>query len=109
MALAFERHWGMRVAVGSGRDAGSRVPMVGRGGLTAGNAVKEFQQKLNNVRREIPDADAVYGRVDRDLLAAATKLRWIQSPAIGLEQIALRLAPEQLMRHRQPGHCAWNR
>lgn len=36
--------------------------------------------------REIVDADAVYGRVDRDLLAAARRLRWIQSPAIGLER-----------------------
>lgn len=37
-------------------------------------------------RREIADADALYGRVDRDLLAAAKRLRWIQSPAIGLER-----------------------
>src|SRR5215472_4925068 len=37
-------------------------------------------------RREIAEADALYGRVDRDLLAAARKLRWIQSPAIGLER-----------------------
>ncbi|MBX6772252.1 MAG: D-2-hydroxyacid dehydrogenase [Chloroflexi bacterium] len=36
--------------------------------------------------REIVDADAVYGRVDRDLLAAARRLRWIQSPVIGLER-----------------------
>ena len=36
--------------------------------------------------REIVDADAVYGRLDRDLLAAAKNLRWIQSPAIGLER-----------------------
>lgn len=37
-------------------------------------------------RREIADADALYGRVDKDLLAAARRLRWIQSPAIGLER-----------------------
>lgn len=37
-------------------------------------------------RREIADADALYGRVDRELLAAAKKLRWIQSPVIGLER-----------------------
>lgn len=37
-------------------------------------------------RREIADADALYGRVDPDLLAAAKRLRWIQSPAIGLER-----------------------
>lgn len=36
--------------------------------------------------REIADADAIYGRVDKTLLAAAQKLRWIQSPAIGLER-----------------------
>ena len=36
--------------------------------------------------REIVDADAIYGRVDKDLLAAARRLRWIQSPAIGLER-----------------------
>lgn len=43
-------------------------------------------QNEEEARREIPRADAVYGRVDRDLLAAATRLRWIQSPAIGLER-----------------------
>src|SRR5579875_1101136 len=36
--------------------------------------------------REIVDADAIYGRVDKNLLAAARRLRWIQSPAIGLER-----------------------
>src|SRR5438309_3227643 len=37
-------------------------------------------------RREIADADALYGRITPELLAAAKKLRWIQSPAIGLER-----------------------
>src|ERR1700687_6056712 len=36
-------------------------------------------------QREIVDADAMYGRITPELLAAATRLRWIQSPAIGLE------------------------
>ena len=36
-------------------------------------------------RREIVDADAMYGRITPELLTAATRLRWIQSPAIGLE------------------------
>ncbi|HUX86578.1 MAG TPA: D-2-hydroxyacid dehydrogenase, partial [Chloroflexota bacterium] len=36
--------------------------------------------------REIADADALYGRITPALLAAAGKLRWIQSPAIGLER-----------------------
>ncbi|HEX5416235.1 MAG TPA: D-2-hydroxyacid dehydrogenase [Chloroflexota bacterium] len=36
--------------------------------------------------REIADADALYGRITPELLAAAGRLRWIQSPAIGLER-----------------------
>ena len=36
--------------------------------------------------REIADADAFYGRITPELLAAAGRLRWIQSPAIGLER-----------------------
>ena len=35
--------------------------------------------------REIADADALYGRITPEQLAAAGRLRWIQSPAIGLE------------------------
>ena len=35
--------------------------------------------------REIAEADAMYGRITPELLAAANRLRWIQSPAIGLE------------------------
>jgi phosphoglycerate dehydrogenase-like enzyme len=35
--------------------------------------------------REVADADAMYGRITPDQLAAAKRLRWIQSPAIGLE------------------------
>jgi phosphoglycerate dehydrogenase-like enzyme len=36
-------------------------------------------------RREIVDADAFYGNIIPDVLAAATRLRWIQSPNIGQE------------------------
>lgn len=36
--------------------------------------------------REIADADAFYGRITPELLAAAGRLRWIQSTAIGLER-----------------------
>jgi phosphoglycerate dehydrogenase-like enzyme len=36
--------------------------------------------------REIRDADAFYGKITPELLAAAGRLRWIQSPAIGLER-----------------------
>lgn len=36
-------------------------------------------------RREIADADAFYRNITPDILAAATRLRWIQSPNIGQE------------------------
>ncbi|HEY3110080.1 MAG TPA: D-2-hydroxyacid dehydrogenase [Chloroflexota bacterium] len=36
--------------------------------------------------REIADADAFYGNVDPETLAAARRLRWIQSPEISLER-----------------------
>jgi phosphoglycerate dehydrogenase-like enzyme len=38
-------------------------------------------------RREIVDADAFYGNITPDVLAAATRLRWIQSPNIGQERL----------------------
>ncbi len=37
--------------------------------------------------REIADADALYGNITPELLDAATRLRWIQSPLISLERI----------------------
>jgi phosphoglycerate dehydrogenase-like enzyme len=37
-------------------------------------------------QREIVDADAFYGNITPEVLAAATKLRWIQSPNIGQER-----------------------
>jgi phosphoglycerate dehydrogenase-like enzyme len=37
-------------------------------------------------RREIVDADAFYGNITPDVLSAATRLRWIQSPNIGQER-----------------------
>ncbi len=37
-------------------------------------------------RREIVDADAFFGTITPDVLAAATRLRWIQSPYIGQER-----------------------
>ncbi|MBI84082.1 MAG: D-2-hydroxyacid dehydrogenase [Planctomycetaceae bacterium] len=46
--------------------------------------------------REIQDADALYGHVTPSMLAAATKLRWIQCPFAGLEHI---LFPE-LINHQ---------
>jgi phosphoglycerate dehydrogenase-like enzyme len=39
----------------------------------------------NAALREIADADALYGQITPEQLAAAKRLRWIQSPAIGLE------------------------
>ena len=35
--------------------------------------------------REIPDADAFFGRLTPPMLAASTKLRWVQSPTASLE------------------------
>jgi phosphoglycerate dehydrogenase-like enzyme len=39
------------------------------------------------ILREIADADAFYGNITPELLAAAGQLRWIQSPLISLERI----------------------
>ena len=35
-------------------------------------------------KREIVDADAAFGNLPVDALAAATKLRWLQSPTLRL-------------------------
>ncbi|WP_437228529.1 D-2-hydroxyacid dehydrogenase [Planctomicrobium sp. SH661] len=34
---------------------------------------------------EIPDADAFFGKITPELLAAATNLRWVQAPTVSLE------------------------
>ena len=34
--------------------------------------------------QEIPDADAFFGRLTPPMLAASTKLRWVQSPTASL-------------------------
>ena len=38
-------------------------------------------------RRELADADAVYGWPSAETLAGARKLRWLQSPSAGVEQL----------------------
>ena len=38
-------------------------------------------------RRELPDADAVYGWPSAEALAVTTKLKWLQSPSAGVERI----------------------
>jgi phosphoglycerate dehydrogenase-like enzyme len=38
-------------------------------------------------RRELPDADGVYGWPSAELLATATRLRWLQSPSAGVERL----------------------
>jgi phosphoglycerate dehydrogenase-like enzyme len=38
-------------------------------------------------RRELPDADGVYGWPAAELLATATRLRWLQSPSAGVERL----------------------
>jgi phosphoglycerate dehydrogenase-like enzyme len=50
-----------------------------------GAAVVEVTDDRSAVR-EIADADAFYGTITPELLGAATRLRWIQSPVIGLER-----------------------
>ena len=35
--------------------------------------------------REMPEADAFFGKITPELLAASTKLRWVQSPTASLE------------------------
>src|SRR5262245_42380549 len=35
--------------------------------------------------RELPDADAFFGKITPQLLAAAPKLRWVQAPTASLE------------------------
>ena len=39
-------------------------------------------EDMEAARREIADADAAFGAIPPDLLAVATKLRWLQAPAI---------------------------
>src|SRR5436189_5194207 len=39
----------------------------------------------DTLRRLLPDADAAFTPfVDRDIFPAATRLRWVQSPAVGV-------------------------
>src|SRR5215472_8647597 len=39
----------------------------------------------NQARREIVDADAFFGKITPPLLAAATRLKWVQAPTASLE------------------------
>ena len=55
------------------RDAAAGIEVI--------NAASEEE-----ARREIADADALYGNITPDLLRAAPKLRWIQAGRAGLEQ-----------------------
>ncbi len=38
---------------------------------------------------KVVDADAIYGSVDKDILARAKKLRWVQAGAAGVESMAM--------------------
>jgi phosphoglycerate dehydrogenase-like enzyme len=62
-------------------DAG-RLPKIvaAAGPMTVVNAADEA-----TARREIADADAFFGKITPPLLAAAHRLRWIQSPTASLE------------------------
>lgn len=50
------------------------------GSMSVANASDERE-----ALREIADADAFFGKLNRSLLAAATRLRWVQSPTASLE------------------------
>jgi phosphoglycerate dehydrogenase-like enzyme len=39
----------------------------------------------DRLMREIPDADAVFGRLPREPFLAARRLRWVQSIGVGFE------------------------
>jgi len=49
------------------------------------NVVPAFDEEAQ--RRELPDADGVYGWPLAELLASATRLRWLQSPSAGVERL----------------------
>jgi len=55
------------------------------GGLEGVQVVKAFDDET--LRREIVDADGVYGWPSAEALARARKLRWLQSPSAGVERI----------------------
>jgi phosphoglycerate dehydrogenase-like enzyme len=58
----------------------SKVHVAAAGKMAVANAVDE-----DAAIREIPDADAFFGKLTPPLLAAATKLRWVQCPTASLE------------------------
>jgi phosphoglycerate dehydrogenase-like enzyme len=54
-------------------------------GLDGVSVVSAFDEAAQ--RRELVDADAVYGFPSAEALAGATKLRWLQSPSAGVERL----------------------
>jgi phosphoglycerate dehydrogenase-like enzyme len=65
-------------------------PPVGAGWLAEIASAAPTLEVINAATREqaseaMGEADAFYGEVTPDLLAAASRLRWIQAPRIGLE------------------------
>jgi phosphoglycerate dehydrogenase-like enzyme len=54
-------------------------------GLEGVSVVRAFDEPT--ARRELADADAVYGFPSAEALAGAKKLRWLQSPSAGVERL----------------------
>jgi phosphoglycerate dehydrogenase-like enzyme len=68
-----------------GTEGGTAPALLERLWAIVPDAVLVVAPDRESCRREIVDADAFYGTMTPDVLAAATRLRWIQSPNIGQE------------------------
>ena len=68
-----------------GTEGGTEPALLDRLRTVAPGADLVVAPDHESCRREIVDADAFYGTMTPDVLAAATRLRWIQSPNIGQE------------------------
>src|SRR4028119_217038 len=111
-------------STGSGRERGEDEPEMTKILMVAPNVraerVDELKQAFPGVEFVVPekredaisliaDADAVFGSITADELAAAKKLRWVQSSSAGVEWMAK--APALLQgggggTNRRGGHAA---
>lgn len=69
-----------------GTEGGAEPALVERLRAAAPDVNVVVAHDPESCRREIVDADAFYGNITADVLAAAGRLRWIQSPNIGQER-----------------------
>jgi phosphoglycerate dehydrogenase-like enzyme len=68
-----------------GTEGGTEPALLDRLRAVAPDVALVVAPDRDSCRHEIVDADAFYGTMTPDVLAAATRLRWIQSPNIGQE------------------------